>query len=90
MLVSASWWDKPMKLTITVNEYQIYDITKLNQKEAFKRRFLCCSTYDFYTDEDQDCIEKCLLTITDNFGVVCIQKVYNRIDFENRKYNTNK
>ena len=48
------------------------------------------STYDFYTDEDQDCIEKCLLTITDNFGVVCIQKVYNRIDFENRKYNTNK
>ena len=90
MTVSADWVRKPIKMTITITEYQIYDITELKQSETVKRRFLCCSSYYFYTDEDEGSIDKCLLVIKDNFGVVCFKETFNRVDFLNRKYLTDK
>ena len=86
MSVSSTFWRKPITLHITVNEYQVYNISSIKSEETWKRRLLCSSVYDFFPDEDQDDIEKCRLTIKDNFGCICFQEIYNRIDEHNRHW----
>ena len=79
----------PKSLNVIVEEYQIYDISSIKKETCFKRRFLCSTNYYFFEDENEDYIEKVQVTIKDNWGDICFNQFYNRVDRINRKYYTN-
>ena len=79
----------PKSLNINVEEYQIYNLSPIVKKKCYKRRFMCSTNYYFFEDEDEDNIEKLQVTIKDNWGDVCLNQFYNRIDRINRRYYTN-
>ena len=89
MIVSGVWWRKPETVTIVVKEFQLYDLTPLELQFTYKRRLLCKSSFLFFTDEDEDSIEKVTLTITDAEGDICFHKTYSKVDRINRRFFTN-
>ena len=92
MFVTSMFWRKPTTLTITVNEYETHKILSTSNDQLnhmIKRRFLCKSEYYFFDDSDEGDLSKCQLTITDNNGDICFNKMYSQIDNVNRKFFTN-
>ena len=89
LLIYSNWWKVPKSMNIIVEEFQIYDVSLIKKRKCFKRRFLCSTDYYFFEDENEDNIEKLQVTIKDNWGDICFNKFYNRIDRINRKFYTN-
>ena len=87
--ITSPWWNRSTELNLFIEEYQIYDVTPTAEKPTFKKRFLCSTNYFFFVDEDENDIEKVQVTIKDNWGSICLNKFYNRIDRKNRKFFTN-
>ena len=71
LLLEGSWWKKPPELCIKVSEYQIYNLNSLNKRLGKKRRKLCESTYHFFQNPEESYIQKCRLTVVDEFKDVC-------------------
>ena len=89
MIVNAMWWRKPQTMDICIDEFQLYDLTFIKKKECVKRKLLCRSKYSFYEDNQEDDLQKCFLTIEDDMGIVCFQKVFSQIDRWNRQRSRN-
>ena len=88
MFINCDWWRPPPVTKITINEYQLYDVSKISNENRIKRRFLCKSVYKFYQDEDEDRIQKVQLAIYDAGGILCLLKVFSQIDNINRRFYT--
>ena len=87
--LDKNYLKNPRSMNLIVNEYQVYDVTPLKKRKTMKRRFLCSTNYFFFEDENEDNTEKLQVTIKDNWGDVCLNQYYNRIDRCNRKFPTN-
>ena len=74
-------------MNILVKEYQIHKVP-IGDEFILKRRLLCKSDFYFYEDEDQDYIQKCLLTVKDHMNFVIFEKLFSQIDNRNRKFYT--
>ena len=88
MTISALWCEKPPIMNIYIKEYQLYKIPARDELVT-KRRLLCQSQFNFFEDLEQDSLQKCELTITDDLNSLCFRKLYSQIDCINRKFFTN-
>ena len=89
LTIYSNWRKMPKSLNINLEEFQVYDVSPIVKKQLFKRRFLCSTNYFFFEDDNEDYIEKVQVTIKDNWGDICLNQLYNRIDRINRRFYTN-
>ena len=78
MFINCFWWRPPPVTKLTINEYQLYDLSKILNDKIVKRRLLCKSIYKFYLEEEEDKIQKVQLVIYDAAGSLCFQKIYSQ------------
>ena len=70
----TSWWDAKPVFNIFVTEYQLCKIPTGSTDGILKRRLLCQSNFQYYEAQNEQLLQKCMLTITDSNGRVSFQK----------------
>lgn len=78
LFLTTVWWRELTTMDITINEYQIYDLSRLGQTNVFKRRLLCKSVYHFFQDTEEDYLQKVKVDIYDNSKTLCYSKSYRK------------
>ena len=88
MIIHNLWWEKPPTFLIFLNEYQLYNLSSINQTDCVKKKLLCGTKFTFYEDSEESLIQKCRVTIKDSSKKICFTKTYNQIDNINRNFYT--